>query len=87
MLHLIHMHRGEAMHKLKSIRKQKGKKKKYIMLNETIAFFLLNENVGIKTSTSKVDWLKHDSMIETVTSIDHQVPCNLLFVFSIGNFG
>lgn len=42
------------------------------MLNETIAFFLLNEDVGIKTST-KEDWLKHNSTTETVASTDHQV--------------
>ena len=43
------------------------------MLNEIIAFFLLNENVGIKTSTSKEDGLKHNSTTETVTSTNHQV--------------
>lgn len=73
MLHLIHMHRGEAMRKLKSIKKQKGKKKVYHVERNNRLFFLfrLNEDVGIKTSTSKEDWLIHNSTTETVTSTDH----------------
>lgn len=49
----------------------KNKKVYHVERNNRLFLFRLIEDVGIKTSTSKEDWLIHNSTTETVISTDH----------------